>query len=185
MDCFKTLLLPEICKIPGKLERSAMHTKRPQTFVPISWMCTKQTGVSHSSAESYTFSFDASLRIEGIPALLLWDCASETFSHSDVTHTIPHKHRNIFMAMMNELEDIDKPRKNDGLRIQRAQEVRDYAARIRAGLLIFVGPGSKKDLEVRQVGCRQSVRRLGRKIVADSSNRPGNKTPSRPWHHFC
>ena len=43
------------------------------TFVPISWMCKKQTSVSHSSTESETFSLDAGLRLDGIPALDLWD----------------------------------------------------------------------------------------------------------------
>ena len=44
-----------------------------QTFVPISWMCKKQTSVSHSSTESEIISFDAGLRLDGIPALDLWD----------------------------------------------------------------------------------------------------------------
>ena len=42
------------------------------TFVPISWMCKKQTSVSHSS-ESEIISLDAGLRLDGIPALDLWD----------------------------------------------------------------------------------------------------------------
>ena len=43
------------------------------TFVPISWMCKKQTSVSHSSTESEIISLDAGLRLDGIPALVLWD----------------------------------------------------------------------------------------------------------------
>ena len=43
------------------------------TFVPISWMCKKQTSVSHSSTESQIISLDAGLRLDGIPALDLWD----------------------------------------------------------------------------------------------------------------
>ena len=42
-------------------------------FVPISWMCKKQTSVSHSSTESEIISLDAGLRMDGIPALDLWD----------------------------------------------------------------------------------------------------------------
>ena len=42
------------------------------TFVPISWMCKKQTSVSHSSTESEIISLDAGLRLDGIPALDLW-----------------------------------------------------------------------------------------------------------------
>ena len=43
------------------------------TFVPISWMCKKQTSVSHSLTESEIISLDAGLRLDGIPALDLWD----------------------------------------------------------------------------------------------------------------
>ena len=43
------------------------------TFVPISWMCQKQTSVSHNSTESEIISLDAGLRLDGIPALDLWD----------------------------------------------------------------------------------------------------------------
>ena len=43
------------------------------TFVPISWMCKKQTSVSQSSTESQIISLDAGLRLDGIPALDLWD----------------------------------------------------------------------------------------------------------------
>ena len=43
------------------------------TVVPISWMCKKQTSVSHSSTESEIISLDAGLRMNGTPALDLWD----------------------------------------------------------------------------------------------------------------
>ena len=43
------------------------------TFVPISWMCKKQTSVSHSSTESEIIFLDAGLRLDGISALDLWD----------------------------------------------------------------------------------------------------------------
>ena len=42
------------------------------TFVPISWMCKKQTAVSHSSTES-EISLDTGQRLDGLPALELWD----------------------------------------------------------------------------------------------------------------
>ena len=43
------------------------------TFVPIGWMCKKQTAVSHSSTESEIISLDTGLRLDGLPALELWD----------------------------------------------------------------------------------------------------------------
>ena len=47
------------------------------TFVPISWMCKKQTSVSHSSKESEIVSLDAGWRLDGFPALDLWDLIVE------------------------------------------------------------------------------------------------------------
>ena len=43
------------------------------TFVPISWMCKKQTSVSHSSTESEIISLDTGLKLDGLLALELWD----------------------------------------------------------------------------------------------------------------
>ena len=51
------------------------------TFVQISWMCKKQTSVSHSSTESEIISLDARLRLDGITALDAgsWKHASEPY----------------------------------------------------------------------------------------------------------
>ena len=38
-------------------------------FVPVSWMCKKQTSVSHSSTESEIISLHAGLRMDVIPTL--------------------------------------------------------------------------------------------------------------------
>ena len=43
------------------------------TFLPISWMCKKQTSLSHSSTESEIISLDAGLRLDGVLALDFWD----------------------------------------------------------------------------------------------------------------
>ena len=43
------------------------------TFVPISWMCTKQIVVSHSSKESEIISLDTELRLDGLSAVESWD----------------------------------------------------------------------------------------------------------------
>ena len=46
-------------------------------------MCKKQTSVSHSSAEAeIIISLDAGLRMDGIPALDLWDLVAEVFHSS-------------------------------------------------------------------------------------------------------
>ena len=55
------------------------------TFVPVSWVCKKQTSVSHSSTEPQNISLDAGLRMDGIPALDLWDLVI------DVLHSNPNQ----------------------------------------------------------------------------------------------
>ena len=72
-DCFETPILQDILRIQNllRVEHSAFFGSH--TFVPISWMCKKQTSVSHSSTELEIISLDAGLRLEGIPALDLWD----------------------------------------------------------------------------------------------------------------
>ena len=49
------------------------------TFVPISWMCKKQTSVSHSSTESEIISLDTGLRLDGLLALELLDLIVSVF----------------------------------------------------------------------------------------------------------
>ena len=51
----------------------------PNTFVPISWFCKKQSCISNSSTESELISLDAALRVEGIPALSLWELVIDVF----------------------------------------------------------------------------------------------------------
>ena len=56
------------------------------TFVPISWMCKKQTLVSHSSTESEIISLDAGLRLDGIPAFDLWDLIVSVLGSTTQNH---------------------------------------------------------------------------------------------------
>ena len=58
-------------------------------FVPISWMCKKQTSVSHSSTEAEIMSLDEGLRMGGISALDLWDLVIEVFHSSQANSTTP------------------------------------------------------------------------------------------------
>ena len=70
LDCFETLTSTS----GGTLCIFGSHT-----IVPISWMCKKQTAVSHSSTESEIISFDTGLRLDGLPPLELWDLIVSVF----------------------------------------------------------------------------------------------------------
>ena len=82
------------------------------TFVPISWMCKKQTSVSHSSTESEIISLDAGLRLDGILALDLWDLIVSVLGNTIQTHERPGRPVIIdknqrSQGMTNVLNDID------------------------------------------------------------------------------
>ena len=63
----------------GDLEDSKSTSSH--TFVPTSWMCKKQTSVSHISTESEIISLDTGLRLDGLLALELWDLIVSVFGH--------------------------------------------------------------------------------------------------------
>ena len=76
-------------------------------------MCKKQTAVSHSSTESGIISLDTGLRLDGLPALELWDLIVSVFgniSHlSDRTEKLEsddHK-RHKLHKKIDVMKDID------------------------------------------------------------------------------
>ena len=87
------------------------------TFVPISWMCKKQTAVSHSSTESEVISLDTGLRLDGLLALELWDLMvlvlGNTFQIPDrsgqnvVNCDKSHRSNKRSQGMINVLNNVD------------------------------------------------------------------------------
>ena len=86
------------------------------TFVPISWMCKKQTSVSHSSTVSEIISLDAGLRLDGIPALDLWDLivlvlGNTTQNHDGTERPVvcphPNHGRKQSRRVINDLDNVD------------------------------------------------------------------------------
>ena len=80
------------------------------TFVPISWMCKKQTSVSHSSTESEIISLDTGLRLDGLPALELWDLIVTVFgniSHISDRTGQPVNGKNKSHNKIDAMQDID------------------------------------------------------------------------------
>ena len=73
------------------------------TFVTISWMCKKQTSVWHSSTESEIICLDAGLRLDGLPALELWDLIVSVLRN--MTQTTDRSQRS--QGKINALNNID------------------------------------------------------------------------------
>ena len=83
------------------------------TFVPLSWMCKKQTAVSHSSTESEIISLDTGLSLDGLFALEFWDQivsvlgnVSRVSDRSGQLDSDVHK-RHKSQKKINVMEDID------------------------------------------------------------------------------
>ena len=55
----------------------------PNTFVPLNWLCKKQTAVSHSSTEAEIISLESIMRVEGLPMLNLWSQILHVLSGTD------------------------------------------------------------------------------------------------------
>ena len=82
------------------------------TFVPISWMCKKQTAVSHSSTEPEIICLDTGLTFVGLLALELWDLIVSVFGSvsqiSDRTGRLVNVKRNQkSQGKINVMENID------------------------------------------------------------------------------
>ena len=72
-DCFKTPIFAGDLEDSKSTSGGTVCVFGSHTFVSISWMCKKQTSVSHSSTESEIISLDAGLRFDRIPAHDLWN----------------------------------------------------------------------------------------------------------------
>ena len=112
-DCFKNLISQEILKIQNPLLEEHCAFLELILFVPISWMCKKQTADSHSSTESEIISLDTGLRLDGLLALELWDLivsvlgnVSRVSDRSGQLHSDVHK-RHKPHKKIDVMKDID------------------------------------------------------------------------------
>ena len=82
-----------------------------------SWMCRKKTSVPHSSTESEIISLDVGLRLDGIPAVDLWDLIVFVLGNTTQNHDRTgqpavkgdkdHRSNKRSQGMMNVLNNID------------------------------------------------------------------------------
>ena len=128
-DCSKTPILREILRILSKsTSGGTLCIFGSHTLVPISWMCKKQTSVSHSSTESEIISLDAGLRLDGIPALDLWDLIVAVLGNTTQNHdrtgrpvVCPHTNHKLKQSqrVINDLDNVDLFPQTSNLRIRK------------------------------------------------------------------
>ena len=75
--CSKTEILLASLRTRNQLQEESCVSLEAEHLFAVSWMCEKQSSVSHSSTESKIISLDAGLRMDGLPALDLWDMEIE------------------------------------------------------------------------------------------------------------
>ena len=79
------LILQETLKTQNQHQvGSCAFSEATHLFQQVGW-CKKQTSVSHGSTEAEVLSLDAGFRMDGIPAVDLWDLAIEAF------HSLPNQ----------------------------------------------------------------------------------------------
>ena len=122
-DCFKTPILREILRTQNLLQVEHCAFLEVINLFQKVWMCRKQTSVSHSSTESEIISLDAGLRLDGIPALDLWDLIVLVLGNTTQNHdrtvrpvvnkrevrSTPHtiQKRKQSRGVINDLDNVD------------------------------------------------------------------------------
>ena len=75
-------------------------------------MCKKQTSVSHSSTKSEIISLDAGLRLDGIPALDLWELIVAVLGNTNQSHK---EHGDVLKNKRSPIHTIYKRKKSHGM----------------------------------------------------------------------
>ena len=76
------------------------------TFVPVGWSRKKQAAVSRGSTEAGVISLDAVLRIDGIPALGLWDIVTDVLEPQAQGILTRHPKKKLQMRKNNRMKQF-------------------------------------------------------------------------------
>ena len=91
--CFKTLTSREILKIRNPLQEEHCAYSEVMHFLQISWMCKKQTAVSHSSTESEIIFLDTGLRLDGLPFSVLGNVSRVSDRSGQPDNDVQKRHK--------------------------------------------------------------------------------------------
>ena len=81
----KTQILLATLRIQNQPRESLMYLRKSNILSPLFGCARKQTSLSHSFTESEIISLDAGLRMDGLPALDLWDTVVEVLRSTNNT----------------------------------------------------------------------------------------------------
>ena len=107
-DCFKTPIFAGDLEDSKSTSGGTLCIFGIHTFVPISWMCKKQTSVSNSSTESEIISLDAGLRMDDFWDLIVAVLHGNTYQSNQARReTSKPPTRRKFMERYNYLHNVD------------------------------------------------------------------------------
>ena len=103
-------------------------------------MCKKQTSVSHNSTEAEVISLDAGLRMDGIPALDLWDLEIEVFQSSSNQTNKTKEQKSMGNLSQNTRLHLknQNPTEHTNLDLNNVDHVSSNARSSRFGAILFV-----------------------------------------------
>ena len=144
------------------------------SFVPISWMCKKQTSVSHTSTESEIISLDASIRMDGIPALNLWDLVTEVFHSSldQVKKSTGRVQGNLSRDTPSKKPSHNQtktPTQHDSLELSNVDYVSSNAKSSQFGAMLYIFEDNEAVIKMIIKGRSPTMRRVSRthRVVLD------------------
>ena len=103
-------------------------------------MSKKQTSVSHSSTDAEVISLDAGLRMDGIPALDLWDLVIEVFhsSPNQINKTKGNKSQGNLSQNTTHHMKNQNPTKHVNLDLNNVDHVSSHVRSSRFGAMLYV-----------------------------------------------
>ena len=120
-------------------------------------MCKKQTSFSHSSTEAELISLDASLRMNEIPALDVWDLVIEVFHSSPTQNSLRDTTSN--RHTQNQTED---PTKHNNLELSNVDYVPSIAKFSRFSAMLYIFEDNKAVIKMIMKGRSPTVIHVSR-----------------------
>ena len=129
-------------------------------------MCKKETSVPHSATEAEIVSLDAGLRMDGIPALDLWDLVKEVF-HSSTNPTTPkikyEETRRVTPHQNKHTQNQTKvPIQHDNLELSDVDDVSSNAKSFQFGAMLTIFEDNEAVIQIIIKGRSPTLRHVSR-----------------------
>ena len=144
-----------------------MHFRKPHVCANKLERCKKQTSASHCSTEAEIISLGVGLRMDGIPALDLWELAKEVFhsSPNQLNNTNGQVQGNLSRNTTSNTHAQNKtkvPTQFDHLDLSNVDEVSSNAKSSRFGAMLYIFEDNEAVIKVIITGRSSTMRHVSR-----------------------